>query len=337
MTSVWKCVAEVAAFRRDAAVFLLVVQTDVSLARGSLQATESRTNEYRYMVRFFDDVQFDQPNRCVKYTRNGVCHRDDDGPAVQYDCFVCEWYRHGTLHRGHGPAVVGPGVRLWFRDGVLHRDGGPAYNDVNRVAWYRNGVLHRDGGPAEVARIHPIFNAGFGAGFGAMGNVGVTGPTGPTGPTGMMGAIGALGPTLVPNHHVGTNVSTINQEVEEGMVHKWYADGVLHRVGGPAVAYRDGRFEYYERGVLHRTDGPTVREENCDKWYYRGQLHRTDGPAVANKRGEEEWFLHGMRHRVGGPAKRDDSREEWYQYGQEHGARRPPYFAARFVRGIGRP
>lgn len=56
-------------------------------------------------------------------------------------------------------------------------------------------------------------------------------------------------------------------------------------------------------GLLHRLDGPALIFPNGDAhWFKNGQLHRLDGPAVVYRSGCEEWWVHGERHRENGPA-----------------------------------
>ena len=106
-------------------------------------------------------------------------------------------------------------------------------------------------------------------------------------------------------------------------------DGPLHRVGGPAVIYADGREEWYCGGVKHRVDGPAITEPGGGKfWYFDGLLHRDDGPAVERSNGDKEWWVRGELHREGWAAIEyaDGRRERW-----EHGkmcvvARRPDGF-----------
>ena len=64
----------------------------------------------------------------------------------------------------------------------------------------------------------------------------------------------------------------------------WCEDGLIHRIGDPAVQLCPGIFnycEYWHMGRRHRADGPALID--CfEKWYYHGLLHRCDGPAVVN-------------------------------------------------------
>ena len=43
---------------------------------------------------------------------------------------------------------------------------------------------------------------------------------------------------------------------------RWYCDGKLHRVDGPAVVWKYGATGWYQHGKLHRLDGPAVELSN---------------------------------------------------------------------------
>lgn len=107
---------------------------------------------------------------------------------------------------------------------------------------------------------------------------------------------------------------------------KYYKNGKLHRIDGPAVIqpkYVDGKNtieEWYFHGLLHRDgDEPAVNNtfiteagfegyENC--YYKYGILHRKTGPAriLYNPYQDEdcgilcEWFRNDVFHRDNGPA-----------------------------------
>jgi hypothetical protein len=56
-----------------------------------------------------------------------------------------------------------------------------------------------------------------------------------------------------------------------------------------------GNKRWYLNGQLHRVDGPAVEYTNGTKWWFlNGQLHRIDGPAFDDARGTKCWFLHGQ-------------------------------------------
>ena len=76
----------------------------------------------------------------------------------------------------------------------------------------------------------------------------------------------------------------------------WYKEGtdVLHRVGGPAAEYKDGRKSWCRNGKLHREDGPAIeRADGSKSWWLNGKRHREDGPSVECGNGHKEWHLHG--------------------------------------------
>lgn len=55
---------------------------------------------------------------------------------------------------------------------------------------------------------------------------------------------------------------------------KHFKNGLLHRVGGPAIEWSTGAESYYFEGLHHRRDGPAfkISEEGKKKW---------------------KWYLHG--------------------------------------------
>ena len=59
-------------------------------------------------------------------------------------------------------------------------------------------------------------------------------------------------------------------------IERHYLNDVLHRVGGPAVIFPDGRHEYRINGVMHRVDGPATvylngMMEYQPSWWIRGE------------------------------------------------------------------
>ena len=61
--------------------------------------------------------------------------------------------------------------------------------------------------------------------------------------------------------------------------------------------YSDGRQRWYQNGLLHRLDGPAVEYENGTKrWYQNGEFHRLDGPAVEWADGEKCWYIEGKEY-----------------------------------------
>ena len=68
------------------------------------------------------------------------------------------------------------------------------------------------------------------------------------------------------------------------------------------VEYADGTKKWYVNGNLHRIDGPAVEYADGDKeWWFNGQPHRENGPANEKTNGYKEWWLNGKQY----------SYEEW--------------------------
>ena len=71
----------------------------------------------------------------------------------------------------------------------------------------------------------------------------------------------------------------------------------LHREGGPAVVWGDGRQEYWLNDKRHRTDGPAVIwSDKGEEYWFNGKRHREDGPAVVWIGGAGSYYLNGMHH-----------------------------------------
>lgn len=100
---------------------------------------------------------------------------------------------------------------------------------------------------------------------------------------------------------------------------KWYLDGFLHRINGPAIENINGNKSWYKNGVLHRLNGPAVENQEGKWWYQNGVLHRKNGPSVITLGGTKEWYRHGDLHNVNGPAiMRPDGTLEWFVDGKRH-------------------
>lgn len=108
--------------------------------------------------------------------------------------------------------------------------------------------------------------------------------------------------------------------VDREKTKRYKKNGILHRIGGPAIEFSNGEKHYYQDGILHREDGPAIEGTTQAKaYYFKGRLHREDGPAIINISGLNEWYLHGKRHRVDGPAvDHGDGYGIWYFNGLEH-------------------
>jgi len=72
----------------------------------------------------------------------------------------------------------------------------------------------------------------------------------------------------------------------------WKLNNNYHRVGKPAIEYRNGDTEWYINGIHHRTDGPAIDKHGIKSWCLNGKYHREDGPAyMAGNR--EFYYLNG--------------------------------------------
>lgn len=88
-------------------------------------------------------------NGNTTWFKNGLKHRDDDLPAIEWLNGTREWYKNGLRHRDtDNPSVIWSyGTIEWYKNGKRHRD-----NDMPAVIhadgskeWYTNGLCHRDG------------------------------------------------------------------------------------------------------------------------------------------------------------------------------------------------
>ena len=76
---------------------------------------------------------------------------------------------------------------------------------------------------------------------------------------------------------------------------RWYLNGKIHRVNGPAVEFADGTREWWSNGKIHRVNGPAIEFADGTKhWYINGEIHREDGPAVEIAVGNKYWWLNGL-------------------------------------------
>lgn len=158
-----------------------------------------------------------------------------------------------------------------------------------------------------------------------------------------------IDPWTLPYDEYPDYLDRLGYEVtEKENTKQWRLNGILHRVGGPALTYSGDkeddwweswrasyprtmnagpivytREEWYQNGEYHRLDGPAVISNNSflygvKIWCQRGKLHRLDGPAVDHSNGRQEWHQNGELHRIDGPAIKTRSEQKWYQNGELH-------------------
>jgi hypothetical protein len=78
---------------------------------------------------------------------------------------------------------------------------------------------------------------------------------------------------------------------------KWYQNGKLHRIDGPAIEEGWGTKEWYQNGKLHRIDGPAIEKPwGTRLWYKNGELHRIDGPAIEFNDITIGWYIGGKEY-----------------------------------------
>jgi len=183
-----------------------------------------------------DGIRFDTPAEI--YVHDGEKHRDpEEGPAViDLQSRRRVWYRHGRIHRDHGPAMIKKdGSEHWYRDDQKHRDqeDGPAITEADGTRiWMRQGAKHREDGPA-------VIYADGGEEWWNDGKL-----------------HREDGPAVI-----GTDGSR-----------SWYHSGLQHREDGPAVI-KPGSSEYFRSGALHREDGPAVidhHDPTRNEFYFHG-------------------------------------------------------------------
>lgn len=160
----------------------------------------------------------------------------------------CKWLKNGELHRERGPAVV-EGIKAypeydkqeWFLEGKRHREDGPAVITVFGTEWFLQGKWHREGGPAVE---HKTFQGDI-----------------------MLAKWLKHGE---PDQDLEYNYFFM------GAQKKFTKNWIIHKDDGPAVAYANGRQEWFQNGKRHREDGPAVIQANGkEKYYLGGKLCKT--------------------------------------------------------------
>lgn len=74
----------------------------------------------------------------------------------------------------------------------------------------------------------------------------------------------------------------------------WLKGGVFHREDGPAYE-TSSKSEWHQNGQLHRIGGPAIeyKDGGHQEWWVHGRPHRTDGPAKTNGYGDTEYWKNG--------------------------------------------
>jgi len=234
------------------------------------------------------------PDGGVTYYKNGLRHRDGDQPAHK-DKDAEAHYRNGQLHRDGGlPAVVhANGRKEWYEGGLHHRDGDlPAieYEDGGKEYLYR-GVRGRNGedkpsiirNGTETYYMDDLIHR-------------------------MNDLPSVIGPgreeyfRLGRPHRDGGLPAVVVDKPGGVKEHHYYLHGVPYRpLGLPTYDDGAGYQEWRSAdGLLHRLDGPAVIKgavgEAYEEHYYKdGKLHREDGPAIFRRDGGHEFYEKGVQ------------------------------------------
>ena len=68
-------------------------------------------------------VNEDDHSSNKSYTFNGLLHREDDLPAIEWKSGTKDWYKNGKLHRLDGPAtILADGSKYWFIEGIEYSE-----------------------------------------------------------------------------------------------------------------------------------------------------------------------------------------------------------------------
>jgi hypothetical protein len=85
----------------------------------------------------------------------------------------------------------------------------------------------------------------------------------------------------------------------EAPLEETYVDNYLHSIADQPARRYPSQNEWYANGVLHRYGGPAVdnTELNEQEWWEHGERHRAGGPAIVTKH-YLEWWTRGCLVRV---------------------------------------
>lgn len=176
----------------------------------------------------------------TEYRFDGVLHREDDLPAIDFFNGTKKYFIHGLLSRGGGePAIIYNYGRMeYYLNGVKHRDGDlPTTIFPNGTQKYSlNGMVGREGDKPAIVR-----------GDGTLEYF----KNGKRGRDNDMPAIVRVKGTLEywqddKRHREGDRPAVIHPN---GTVEHWF-HGECHRDGGkPAIIHYTGRVEHWVNGI----------------------------------------------------------------------------------------
>lgn len=73
-----------------------------------------------------------------------------------------------------------------------------------------------------------------------------------------------------------THTLLYNPSIDKLGNRRWYVNGQLHRLDGPAVEYIGGDYMWYRKGKNHRTDGPAIEYRGVAKYWYVNGVQYTE-------------------------------------------------------------
>lgn len=242
----------------------------------------------------------------------GTIHRDGEHPAIitRYDDGITKklWYNNGKLH---SPAATkGPAKQwinehtgqligcTWYENGCKHRAEaeGPAkvklyarteFGEavVKKIAFYRHGHLHREIDSPAVIKFYPNGNVEEREWY------------------------------ICGKLHREDQPAREQYNMSGGIkLHEFYKHGKFHSYNDNAAIVimndetRTCLFKWFSNGVLHRVGQPAIMQFmngtiSSVKYYFNGNLHRDDGPALEIYHGTQKlmsnWYTHGVLTRRG--------------------------------------
>ena len=93
-----------------------------------------------------EEIVIEDDNGTKEWFLNGLHHRDNDKPAIEWIDGSKHWYKNGLRHRDNDKPAIEYSVdnyctKEWWLNGKLHRDNSHAIEYANGTkAWVINGV-----------------------------------------------------------------------------------------------------------------------------------------------------------------------------------------------------
>jgi hypothetical protein len=271
-----------------------------------------------------------------EWYRHGLRHRDpvngDERPAVIKDRH-CEWWLNGKMHRLGGPAIITPTTEQYWCMGEkaewhVHNNKVLSYI-ISRLRERLDSVnsSNENGVEEDKFSIKNVLNKSK-PGYLHL-------------PLDVLNVIAStkilvavynykhrkynkLDPdnnTLLAIYRQMLHVSRFARSTLNGKAQKywqshytycdkfkdrrqWKLNGMLHRIDGPTIIWRNGNEYWYKYNRYHRNilpDGTAEPSISCTNvtgtrynvWYVDGKKHRIDGPAYMDSSGLHEYYIDG--------------------------------------------